>query len=51
MVEYCESEIVAVSDAMTHREHVGYDVFCSSYWKKDVDFCLLTLEARDFIHS
>lgn len=36
---------------MTHREHVSYDVFCSSYWKKDIDFWLLTLEARDFIHS
>lgn len=31
--------------------HVRYDVFCSSYWKKDVEFWLLTLEARDFIHS
>lgn len=45
MVGYCESKIAAVSDAMTH---VGYDVFCSSYWKKDVEFWLLTLEASDF---
>lgn len=48
VVEYCESKIAVVSDVMTH---VRYDVFCSSYWKKDVEFWLLTLEASDFTHS
>lgn len=38
VVEYCESEMFVVSNAMTHTEHVGCDVFCSSYWKKDVKF-------------
>lgn len=33
--EDCESEIAVVTDAMTH---VRCDVFCSSYWKKDVEF-------------
>lgn len=48
VVEYCESEMFVVSNAMTHTEHVGCDVFCSSYWKKDVKFWLLTVEASDF---
>lgn len=26
VVECCESEIAVVGDAMTHREHVRYDV-------------------------
>lgn len=33
--EYCESKIAVVCEAMTH---VHYDVFCSSYWKKNKFF-------------
>lgn len=50
VVECCESEIAVVCDAVTHRVHFTMMCFCSSHWKKDVRFRLLTLEASDFIH-